>query len=237
MCSSDLGEEAFGLATFADFADGRRGFEDLGDLLGDPGFSPVSSDGPFAIPASALSMLFRVFLLPADIEGYRRGFDGWKRLATVMEEQPQGWPNVAARLAAVEEDLRGHGPRGLLCRLIAQPIDEGFQTQTRVEALHRAAAVLVAATRHRLATGSLPTTIDELVPSLLPVVPRDPFTTTGLMNLLVSPEELVVWSVGPDGESSGGDLTMRGEDGRENDDAGMRMAVLGGPAPASAGEP
>lgn len=228
-----IGEEAFGLATFADFADGRRGYDDLGDLLGDPGFSPFTSDGPFAIPASALSMLFRVFLLPADIEGYRRGFDGWRRLATVMEEQPQGWPNVAARLAAVEDDLRSRGPRGLLCRMIAQPIDEGFMTQTRVEALHRAAAVLVAATRHRLATGSLPATIDELVPSLLPAVPRDPFTASGSMNMLVSGKEVVVWSVGPDRESRGGDLTARDEEGRENDDTGMRMAVS--PAPAAAG--
>ncbi|MFM7249401.1 MAG: hypothetical protein ACKO5R_05845 [Planctomycetaceae bacterium] len=204
LAHSLVGEEAFGLATLADFADGRRGFEGLGDLIGDPGFAPVSSKGAFAPLAGWLSTLFRVFLLPADIAGFRAEFDQYRRLAAAVEEQPSGWPSLDRRLDEIREASDSGRRHGLVSRILLRDVRDAFQTQVRVDALHRAATVLVAAHRHRLATGALPESIEALVPAHLPRVPLDPFTRTSLLQWRSAPEGIVVWSVGPDGLDQGG---------------------------------
>ena len=204
LAHSLVGEEAFGLSTLADFADGRRGFDGLGDLIGDPGFSPVSSKGAFAPLAGWLSTLFRVFLLPADIAGFRSEFDQYRRLAAAAEEQPSGWPGLERRLGEIREASASGRRHGLVSRILLRDVPEAFQTQVRVDTLHRAATVLVAAHRHRLATGDLPESIEALVPGNLPRVPLDPFTRTSLLQWRSSPEGIIVWSVGPDGLDQGG---------------------------------
>jgi len=236
LAHSLVGEEAFGLATFADFADGRRSYESLGDLVGDPGFSPVTAQGAFAPLAGWLSLLFRVFLVPADIEGFREGFDRYRRVAAWAEEQPTGWPTVARRLAEIDIESDSGRRHGFVTRQLLQGVDQAFQTQVRVDALHRAATVLVAATRHRLATGNDPTTIEELVPTELPRVPLDPFTKTALLRWRSTPGQIVVWSVGPDGEDQGGAATLPGSPDGGNDDVYMRVVFPGAAGDEGEGE-
>jgi hypothetical protein len=92
-------------------------------------------------------------------------------------------------------------------------------------ARHRAAEVLLAATRERLASGTLPESIDALVPARLPSVPRDPFTTDTPLHLKVTPEGLLVWSVGPDGKDDGGPRQEGVESDTDSDDVGLLMTV------------
>ena len=65
--------------------------------------------------------------------------------------------------------------------------------------------------------------IDALVPARLPSVPRDPFTTDAPLHLKATSEELLIWSVGPDGEDDGGPQPPDAEHDAGNDDIGLRM--------------
>ena len=119
---------------------------------------------------------------------------------------------------------------GVMSRMLAPFIGDVIQSQTRAVALHRAAAALVAATKHRLGTGSLPESLEALVPARLPSVPLDPFAADAPLHLKVTPEEFLVWSIGVDGENAGGPERPDAEHHIENDDVGLRMRVAAPPA-------
>ena len=83
----------------------------------------------------------------------------------------------------------------------------------------------MAATRQRLASGSLPATLDELVPGQLPAVPRDPFAIGGPLLLRRTDTDWTVYSVGPDGEDDGGPVRANVENPGGNDDIGLPMKL------------
>jgi len=224
------GEEAFGLSIFANFADGRQGIDRLGRLAGDPNVAILPKEEPFSLLTEPLSAVWRAFILPADIAGYRRRFEAYRQLVTGGVDQSRTWPQTQKQIDGIEAEIRRTGPDGFLSRLIAPATDAVLRSQCMAVARHRAAEVLLAATRERLASGTLPASIDALVPARLPSVPRDPFTTDGPLNVKLTPEDLLVWSVGPDGKDDGGPQKDGEEHDTSNDDIGLRMPVA---APAA----
>ena len=226
------GEEAFGLSTFADFSDGRGGIRELGNLWSNPNVAMLPSGESGRLLAEPISAVWRVFFLPSDIAGYRRRFKRYRQRVSIAADQSQSWPEVKKWAAETEAELRESGPDGALSRLLTPAIESVLRSQTIALARHRAAEVLLAATRERLAGGALPAPIDALVPARLPVVPRDPFSKEGPMRSRVDGEAMTVWSVGPDGEDDGGPQRNGEERDPENDDVGLRM----GDAPAPRAE-
>ena len=102
-----------------------------------------------------------------------------------------------------------------------------FQSRARSEAWHRAAAVLVAATKQRLATGVLPLEPAAFGATPSPVLPADPFTEGGKPLVMKRGDAgLSVYSIGPDGGDDGGPAPS-GDDRVEdaNDDIGLVMAT------------
>ena len=224
------GEEAFGLSIFANFADGRQGIDDMGRLAGDPNVAILPQEGPFSLLTDPLSAVWRAFILPADIAGYRRRFEAYRQLVTGGVDQSRTWPQTQKQIDGIEAEIRA-GPDGFLSRLIAPATDAVLRSQCMAVARHRAAEVLLAATRERLASGTLPASIDALVPARLPSVPRDPFTTDAPLHLKATPEELLIWSVGPDGDDDGGPQKDSEECDTGNDDIGLRMTAAAAVAP------
>ena len=224
------GEEAFGLSIFANFADGRQGIDDMGRLAGDPNVAILPQEGPFSLLTDPLSAVWRAFILPADIAGYRRRFEAYRQLVTEGVDQSRTWPQTQKQIDGIEAEIRA-GPDGFLSRLIAPATDAVLRSQCMAVARHRAAEVLLAATRERLASGTLPASIDALVPARLPSVPRDPFTTDAPLHLKATPEELLIWSVGPDGDDDGGPQKDSEECDTGNDDIGLRMTAAAAVAP------
>ena len=225
------GEEAFGLSTFANFADGRDGIDCLGRLAGDPNVAILPQEKPFSLLIEPLSAVWRAFILPADIVGYRRRFEGYRQLVTGAVDQSQTWPQIQKQIDGIEAEISRAGSDGFLSRLIAPATDAVLRSQCMAVARHRAAEVLMAATRERLASGALPESIDALVPARLPSVPRDPFTTDAPLHLKATPEELLVWSVGPDGKDDGGPRQEGVESDTDSDDIGLRMPLKAAVAP------
>lgn len=100
----------------------------------------------------------------------------------------------------------------LLTREILSPIDAAVKKDLCHLAQLRIAHTALAVERYRLAHGTLPENLSELVPALLPAVPRDPFTGEPLHYVRRQPG-FTVYSVGPDGRDDGG--VKRKPGGRE----------------------
>ena len=219
------GEEAFGLAVFADFADGREDVHAFGRLSSDA--TPTFDKGhPLAFLADPLMAIYRVFFLPADLAGYRDRFRKLRSTAARSVDQRQGWPEMKRDIDAIDTDPR-RGPDGALARLLVPATEAVFRAQSHAVARHRAAEVLLAATRERLATGTLPAAIESLVPARLPSVPRDPFTSDSPMRAAFEAGELSVWSVGPNGTDDGGPVAAGNAPPERGDDIGLRMRSAG----------
>lgn len=205
------GEEAFGLATFADFTDGRMTSEGI--------FTPEAATAPW--PACDTGPIFRVFFLSDDIAGYRRLMHGAQQLAA-RRDAPADVIRQADNLEATALEKRS----GILSRILVPTLRHVLQARARDEAAHRAAAVLVAATKQRLATGVLPLEPTAFTGPALFSMPADPFAE-GNRPLLMKRSDagLAVYSVGPDGADDDGP-PPRGTDAEEgNDDVGLVMAV------------
>ena len=219
------GEEAFGLAVFADFADGREDIHAFGRLSSDA--TPTFDKGhPLAFLADPLMAIYRVFFLPADLAGYRDRFRKLRSTAARSVDQRQGWPEMKRDIDAIDTDPR-RGPDGALARLLVPATEAVFRAQSHAVARHRAAEVLLAATRERLAAGTLPAAIESLVPARLPSVPRDPFTSDSPMRAAFEAGELSVWSVGPNGTDDGGPVAAGNAPPERGDDIGLRMRSAG----------
>lgn len=218
-----FGEEAFGLAMFADVI---AGSSEATSLLadGDAG----TAVGIVAGQNSPIGSLFRVFLIPSDLAGYRRIMHVFHQLAS--EQAAFAQRRDAA--SALYSELHDSQP-GILCSLIypalSSVLDAGFRDQAR----NACQEVLIAATRQRLATGSLPESLDAIEPRWLPLPPTDPFTGTSLTNreplrYRLNEQGLTVWSVGPDSEDDGGPGAKDDDPpNRKNDDIGLMISAGG----------
>jgi hypothetical protein len=208
------GEEAFGLTSFAGFADGRMACSDtLGTDQADI-VAKVCDVGP----------IFRVFFLPGDLDGYRRLMRSFEQLAARREER-RDYPQMKREADALEKRLLEHPP-GMLSRMMVPTLTSVFQARARSEAAHRAATVLVAATKQRLATGALPLEPAAFGPTPPFVLPADPFVEGGKPLVMKRGDAgLSVYSIGPDGGDDGGPPPWRDSAPDGNDDVGFVMTT------------
>jgi len=213
------GEEAFGLSVFADIADGRMDIRSLDPVLASGPAEPAT--GPLARLVSApLLSLFRSFFVTDDIAAYRTIMKRYQSLVA----SPPTWPELKKRSEEIEKDLTSAN-RGLTTSLMTPALTTVLRSRVQSLAQHEAAATLVAATRQRLASGSLPATLAELVPGQLPAVPRDPFTPDKPLLLRRTDADWTVYSVGPDGEDDGRPVPANAENPGGNDDIGLPMKL------------
>jgi hypothetical protein len=215
-----LGEEAFGLATMADLAEGREGLSFLTMIAA--GGGPTAPDKALGSP---LALLFRCFLLPADLASYRRFMRRHQQL-TVSLSRGEGDRFAAFKqeAEAIDKDLADRRD-GIFTSLLAPALSSVTRSQIKSQAHHGAAEVLVAATRARLETGTLPDAAADLVPNELSALPRDPFQADQPLLFKRTDDSWIVYSVGPDGEDDGGPLPVGAEAVAGNDDIGLRMAL------------
>ena len=214
MASHFYGEEAFGLSVFADLADNRLGVPNIYDLGGN------TRPQPWLLRILPLSLLYRVFFLPADLAGYRSIMEKYQSAASRSES----YPDLTKRIDAAETEIRDRSP-GMLSSMIVPALGAIFKSQTRSIANHRAATALVAATKGRLETGAVPETFDELAIHLVPPASRDPFTADQPLVMKHTDDTLLVYSIGPDGEDDGGPVAPGADKVEGNDDVGLRMAL------------
>lgn len=209
------GDEAFGLATFAGWADGCR--MAAGDAAGaDPARS--------AIESFDVGPIFRVVFLHDEIEGYKTLMHASQQLAERLDTPPQQ-AAVPMKAGALEAMLHARAP-GIFSRLLVPSLAASLRMRIRDEAAHRAASVLVVATQQRLRTASLPLSPPEFTGSPPFAMPDDPFAAEARsLAMLRTDDGIAVYSVGPNGEDDGGPTSPREDADAENDDVGFVMAI------------
>jgi len=223
MIRAFYGEEAFGLTAYADIMSGEGDTLEMlrEDLLG------VSVSPRVLGKHSPFGSLFRVFLIPADLAGYRSFLHRFQRLAG---SQPS-----YAQIRTMSDDMQTElveTPPGVLSALLLPAMQSALEASLRDQARHACLTVLVAATRQRLATGTLPSSLEEIDPQWLPLPPRDPFTGTTLtdrapLRYQLDAERLSVYSVGPDGADDGGPAARQNAPPTwANDDTGASCRTL-----------
>lgn len=212
-----FGEEAFGTMTFATFCDNASPVDSF-DLLATMGSSsPVPT--VWRAPLTPLiGMLYRVFLLPEDFQAYRSTLRAYQQLLA----RQKSFSDLSREAQSIEDALHTDH-RGMVTSLLAPALSSCLRSGVRSQALHRAAAVAVAATRYRLENGSLPESLDNLRPDFLPLPPADPFAANTPLRLKQNDDGIVIYSVGPDGEDDGGPSPPDTDPGAGNDDVGLRL--------------
>jgi hypothetical protein len=210
-----LGEEAFGLATLGDLADEVNGATAIELLQCESSDAWIIFNRPF-------SLLYRCFLLPADIVGYRGIM---RKYETLLAAAPpsQRFPDLKKQTDDIEHEIESHRP-GSFASMLTPALSNVLKSQARGEALHVVAGLLVAATRARLMGTPL---ADSLVPDAVPALPGDPFTAEEPLRWKRDGDALLVYSVGPDGEDDGGPVPPGAEPVQGNDDVGLRMSQGG----------
>jgi len=207
------GEEAFGLATFAGFADGRATSGELEGLVPSADACTIGNAGP----------IFRVFFLEGDIAGYRRLMHGFQQLAAGRGEAANQAETIRQAVSLGHRLAEG---QGVLSRLLLPALEQAFLSRGRAESAHRATAALVAATRQRLQAGVLPVGSREFTGTPPYALPADPFAEGGKPLVMQRVDSgLAAYSVGPDGEDDGGPVPVDEEADDGNDDVGFVMVV------------
>jgi hypothetical protein len=97
-----------------------------------------------------------------------------------------------------------------LTLLIRTPYEPAVYAFLRSTARRACADAALAAKRYRQCHGHWPDSLEELIPEYLPAVPVDPFSGRPV-EMLVTAQELTVYSVGRDGEDNQGTLSIREE--------------------------
>jgi hypothetical protein len=215
-----LGEQAFGLSMFATLGTGSGP---------DPAGLLANGSEYGAAPAVPTLMLpYRVFLLPSDLAGYRAVM-GEELLHCTTDAGDRSWPVSHRRLEDLAARIKERPP-GIFTELITPALQGFAEAVTRSQARRKVVAALIAATRHRLETGSLPGSLTALVPGQLAAMPQDPFIGTSRaeeepLRFVAGSDWLTVYSVGVNGVDDGGPRDEAEGDEQKTDDVGYSMAI------------
>ena len=158
--------------------------------------NPVSLEGQ-------LGSLYRVFLLMPDLAQYRDTVQRLYRLSS----KPYG--ETKERLAEIRSDLDKSGA-GSLTRLAETQLGE-IEVTFLADARNRVAQTALAMHRYRAANGKFPSTLAELTPNTIPLIPSDPYDEEHPLKLETTANGWVVYSIGPDQRDGRGESLVWGE--------------------------
>lgn len=131
--------------------------------------------------------------------------------------EPLKHGTAASRVAAAKQlnELLREGaalwrPHWILARVAVPSFSSLLPSIDFSDTLNRQAALAVAIERHRLASGNLPSKLEELVPAYLKVISQDPMDDQP-MHYRVDEAAYSLWSVALDREDDGGQLPAEAE--------------------------
>ena len=129
----------------------------------------------------------------------------------LMEEVPRPHSEIEIIDMGLDERvskwmlLKPNGVGEILVRLIMPAVTAVFDRKAREEVHVHCVSLVLAMTAHEKQEGSLPASLDELVPAYLDLVPRDGYDGKPLR---YSRERRIVYSAGQDLQDNGGDASV-----------------------------
>ena len=193
-----VGEEAFGLSAFSMLSldtPTRTLYWELG----------IRSECE-KYAAAIFGPLWRVYMLPSDLEGYRNYM---KELRDII---PLGFQAAQGRLKRFEDEHRIRRA-GILSALTLPALSRVFVSCARAEAKHRLGQLAVALAAYRAKAGQFPAKLESLVPEYLAEVPLDPYDDKPL-RLCSHPAGVMLYSIGEDLTDDGGNTEFTKETGK-----------------------
>lgn len=184
-------EEAWGLLVFSRL-DTKRGFHVIG-----PPSVIKTADVLTPLPPRLQQLLYRVFLVSNDIEAFRTVYEQYRKAAT----KP---PDTAIELlrstdAEFVDDRTGQ----LITDRLVIRTEVWLTLALEADARFALAELAFALARYRAEQRALPDHLDQLVPTYIQAIPRDPFDGQPL-KMKVTPDQVVLYSLGPDMNDDGG---------------------------------
>lgn len=139
---------------------------------------------------------------------FRRNAEAMARHVTALLAalDAPDWPTFDRRTAAPSAALATPSRSQFLVAMAAPSLHRGVEMSYRARADRRMAAVALAARLYALDhAGRLPATLDDLVPTYLPSVPRDPMAAGNRpLGYVADGDRPRVYNVGEDGADDGG---------------------------------
>jgi len=185
-------EEAFGMSFFADM--NRTTADELRVLCG----SGADVNMRFAKWASLGLMVWRVFLLPADLDFYSSGLRDCQNLTSLpFHEARERWETLGERL---DGEGSGIGP---ISKLLFPSLLACSEKAAQADASCELARLGLAAARYRTEMGACPKTLEELTPKFITAIPSDPFDGKPL-RMVTRDGAVIFYSIGSDMKDDGG---------------------------------
>jgi len=185
-------EEAFGTTVFADM--NRITADELREIFG----SGADVGMRFAGGASLGLMVWRVFLLPADLDFYSSGLRGYQNLTSLpFHKAREQWETLKTRLATDRSRM------GLISALLLPALSACSEKAAQADAGRGLARLGLAAARYRAEKGACPKTPEELTPKFIAAIPPDPFDGKPL-RMVIRDGAVVFYSIGSDMKDEGG---------------------------------
>jgi hypothetical protein len=191
-------ETAFGMSMFT-MADPAMAFPaELAAELG-----PDVADAVIGATAP-----YRVFLWNADMAAYLRWMHRYEQLSS------EPYFKSVSEWQSPRQKAGREGVGGLLASIITPSISRSAELAATADAQRRLVTLAIAMWRYRLAEGSFPSDLGQLVPHYVFKVPTDPFTGES-MKVAKTDDGIVIYSVGSDLNDDGGKAldrkTMKGD--------------------------
>jgi hypothetical protein len=181
------GDEAWGLGLFSNLAAGQPIASSEEAYLNDYLYLKSEPHATFV----------RLFVLPGDLELYRRFMENCRQQATKPYFQTRGQVGEVTTWGSLEKR------QTLLTSAIAHHVSNYFDLAARTEAAHATAVVGVAAMRYKLEHGQFAQKLDDLLAKDLDQIPIDPYDGHAL-RISTTDGQWKVYSIGPDGIDDGG---------------------------------
>ncbi len=170
-------EEAFGIATFGQFAD-ENPFLMFRQIPGEP-------DNGGSAPGASL---FRVFMFNDELHGYRDLMEQFRQAAALP------WTQAHAKMQEIEGQL-GSRREGMLASMLCPSLLRIHIKVLHNECLMQMSRLALAAARYRAVHNSDPATLAALAPDFIDAVPTDPFDGTPI-KAEFAPGKLTLYSLG-----------------------------------------
>jgi hypothetical protein len=125
-------------------------------------------------------------------------------------------PELVPAVRQTVYEVEGFGGYPIMTEMILPPFLDLAELHVATEAAVAGTRIIVAIELHRAERGTLPDTLDALIPAYLDALPPDPYTGEPFRYRLLVPGEgergraYILYSVGLDGEDNGGRVHERG---------------------------
>jgi len=186
------------------FDEAASSFHSMATMTGAPTAKGVFSVSWDEVTSSSTFYLWRTLFRYAD---ERQFIEDYQLLIDNAPKNPlQGpWSSFFKKRKDIDSSLSTRGLDRMFSRMVIPAVTGSLDRLISIQAVTNMVATAIALKRYGQATGSLPESLNQLVPAFLSAVPPDPFDGAPLRYRSTSSTEFLLYSIGSNLEDDHGD--------------------------------